>query len=50
VGVAYHLLIIAVGAFTGAASLIEVIPSLGAALDRTNEAWMVFETHAVRVT
>src|SRR5512134_4158700 len=44
-----NLLIIAVGAFTGAASPIEVMPRLGAALDGPDEAWMVFEAHAVRV-
>src|SRR5215470_12360373 len=49
VGVAHDLLIIAIGAFTATASSIEVMPRLGAALDRTNEARMVFETHAVRV-
>ena len=48
-GVAHHLLIIAVGAFTRAASLIEVLPRLGATLNRPNEARMVFEAHAVRV-
>src|SRR6266567_8235443 len=49
VGVAHDLLIIAVGAFTGTASSIEVMPRLGAEMERTNEARMVFETHAVRV-
>jgi hypothetical protein len=48
-GVAYNLLIIAVGAFTRTASLVEVIPRLRAALNRANEAWVVFETHAVTV-
>ena len=43
-------MIIAVGAFTGAASPLEVMPRLGTALDRPNEAWMVFATHAVRIT
>jgi hypothetical protein len=46
---ANDLLVIAVGAFTGAASPIEVLPSLRAALNRSNEAWMGFETHAVTV-
>ena len=49
VGVAYNLLIITVGAFTRTASLIEVMPRLGAALDRPNETRMLFETHAVTV-
>ena len=49
VGVAHPLLVIAVGAFTRTASLLEVIPRLGAALDRTDEARVVFETHAVTV-
>ena len=42
-------MIIAVGAFTGAARLIEVMPCLGATLNRANEAWMIFEMHAVTV-
>jgi hypothetical protein len=45
----HDILIIAVGAFTRAASPIEVMPRLGAALDGPDEAWMVFEAHAVRV-
>ena len=45
----HDILIIAVGAFTGAASPIEVMPRLGAALDGPDEAWMVFETHAMTV-
>jgi hypothetical protein len=48
-GMGDHFLVIAVGPFTGAASFIEVMPCLGAALNRPNKAWMVFETHAVRV-
>jgi hypothetical protein len=28
---------------------IEMMPSLRAALNRANETWMVFETHAMRV-
>jgi hypothetical protein len=49
VRLADNLLIITVGALTGAASPIEVMPRLGAALDGPDEAWMVFEAHAVRV-
>ena len=45
----HDILVIAVGAFTGATRPIEVMPSLRAALNRANEARMVFETHAVRV-
>jgi hypothetical protein len=45
----HDILIIAVGAFTGAASPIEVMPRLGAALDGPDKTWMVFEAHAVRV-
>ena len=44
-----NLLIIAVGAFTGAASPIEIMPRFGATLNRANEAWVIFETHAVIV-
>jgi hypothetical protein len=50
VGLRDYFLIVAVGALTGATSPIEVMPSLRATLDRPNEARMVFETHAVRVT
>ncbi len=42
-------LIVAVGAFTGAASPIEVMPRLRAALNGSNEARVVFETHAVTI-
>ena len=41
------LLIVAVGAVTGAASSIEVRPRLRAALHGSNEARVVCETHAV---
>src|SRR5919204_6386195 len=43
------LLIVAVSAFTGAASSIEVMPRLRAALNGSNEARVVFETHVVTV-
>ena len=46
-GLADDLLIVAVGAFTGAASPIEVRPRLRATLHGSNEARVVCETHAV---
>ena len=46
---AHDLLVIAVGPLTRTASLIEVRPRLGAALDRPDQARMVFETHAMTV-
>ena len=49
VSLSHYFLIIAVRAFTGAARLIEVLPSLGAALDRPNETRMVSKMHALRV-
>jgi len=48
-GFADDLLIIAVGAFTGDASPVKVMPGLGATWDGPNETRVVFEAHAVRV-
>ena len=42
-------LIIAVGAFTGAARPIETLPRLRAALDRPNETRVVFERHPMAI-
>src|SRR6266849_7228374 len=44
-----HFLVVAVGTFAGTASPVEALPSLGAALAGSNEAWMVFECHAMTI-
>src|SRR5918999_1884949 len=44
-----HLLVVAVGALTGTACGVELLPSLAAALNGSNQARVVVETHTVRV-
>ena len=44
-----HLLVVAVGTLPGTACGVELLPRLGTALNGSNQAWVVVETHAVRV-
>ena len=49
VSVSDDFLVVTVGAFTGTASRIEALPSWGAALDRSDEARMLCERHAMTI-
>src|SRR5438309_452328 len=49
VRVSDHFLVVTVRAFAGTARRIEALPREGAALDRSNEARMIFERHTMAI-